>query len=53
MKEQAKEYLQKEYKRLMISLERATKRPGVTQTELDDLQYKINIIEYLQGRCEL
>lgn len=50
--EQAKAYLEKECNRLIINLERAINRNGVTQKEIDDIQLKIDINLYLQQRCE-
>lgn len=52
MKEMAKAYLEKECNRLIINLERAMNRKGVTQKEIDDIQLKIDINLYLQQRCE-
>lgn len=48
----AREYLKKEHKKLVISLERALSRNGVTQTEIDNLQRKIDINLYLQEKCK-
>jgi hypothetical protein len=52
MKDVAKAYLEKEYRKLTINLERAINRNGVTQAEIDALQKKIDINLYLQSRCE-
>lgn len=48
----AREYLEKEHKKLTISLERALNRNGITQTEIDNLQRKIDINLYLQTKCK-
>lgn len=48
----AKVYLEKECSKLIVNLERAMNRKGVTETEIDALQRKIDINLYLQGRCE-
>ena len=48
----AKAYLEKECRKLIIKLENATNRQGVSEEELDALQRKIDINMYLQGRCE-
>lgn len=48
VKEAAKAFLEKEHRKLVINLERATQRPNVTQAELYNLQQKININLYLQ-----
>ena len=51
MKNIAKAYLEKEHKALTIKLTKALERKGVTQTEIDALQQKIDINLYLQERC--
>jgi hypothetical protein len=48
----AKAYLEKECNKLIINLERALNRKGVTETEINALQQKIDINLYLQQRCE-
>lgn len=48
----AKAYLEKECNKLIINLERALNRNGVTETEINALQQKIDINLYLQQRCE-
>lgn len=48
----AKAYLEKEYRKLIINLERALNKQGVTEAEIDALQHKIDINMYLQQRCE-
>ena len=48
----AKTYLEKEFKRLNIKLKQANEKTGVKQSEIDALERKIEIIAYLQTRCE-
>jgi hypothetical protein len=48
----AKAYLEKECGKLIIKLENAMQKPGVSEEELNALQRKIDINLYLQGRCE-
>jgi hypothetical protein len=48
----AREQLEKEYRRLCISLERAEKKYVVPAQETDDLKRKIAVNLYLQQRCE-
>ena len=48
----ALEQLQKEHRRLCISLERAQQKYVVPAKEVDDLKRKIAVNEYLQERCE-
>lgn len=48
IKETTLTHLNKEYNRLLISLERAKAKPNVSQEELDSLQSKIEINAYLR-----
>ena len=48
----AKAHLEKECRKLIIKLENAMNKPGVSEEELDALQRKIYINMYLQRRCE-
>lgn len=49
----AKEHLEKECRKLIIKLENAMNKQGVSEEELDALQRKIDINMYLQERCEV
>ena len=50
--ELAKAYLEKEYRRLTISLERSKAKPNVSQEELYNLEKNIEINNYLQQLVE-
>lgn len=52
MNEEAKAYLEKECRKLIIKLEQALNRKGATDEEIDNIQKKIDINLYLQSRCE-
>lgn len=47
----ASEWLEKEYRRVCISLERAEKKYVVPVKEVEDLRRKKEIISYLLQRC--
>lgn len=47
MRQKALEWLYRELKRSKIALGYAESRPGVTQQDLDNLQRKIDVLDYL------
>lgn len=49
IKEMTANHLNKEYGKLLTSLERAKAKPNVSQNEVDSLYNKIEINAYLRG----
>ena len=47
MRQLALDWLYRELKKAKIALGHAETRPGVTQEELDNLQRKIDVLDYL------
>jgi hypothetical protein len=47
MRDEALEWLYRELKKAKIALGHAESRPGVTREELDNLQRKIDVLDYL------